>query len=153
MTEMHYLTSAVYETLRLFPPVQFDSKFALNDDVLPDGTIVRKGDRVTYHPYAMGRMESIWGPDRLEFRPERWLNDDGLFVPRSPYEYPVFQGGSRVCLGKEMAIVEMKTVILAVIRRFNVRVADPGHEPRFSPGLTATVSGGLRMVVEEVVKR
>ncbi|CAL1403971.1 unnamed protein product [Linum trigynum] len=150
MTEMHYLTSAVYETLRLFPPVQFDSKFALNDDVLPDGTIVRKGDRVTYHPYAMGRMESIWGPDCLEFRPERWLNDDGLFVPRSPYEYPVFQGGSRVCLGKEMAIVEMKTVILAVIRRFNVRVADPGHEPRFSPGLTATVSGGLRMVVEEV---
>ncbi|CAN0900469.1 Cytochrome P450 94C1 [Linum grandiflorum] len=148
LREMHYLTAAVYESLRLFPPVQFDSKFALNDDVLPDGTVVRKGDRVTYHPYAMGRMESIWGADCMEFRPERWLNEEGRFVGRSQFEYPVFQGGHRVCLGKEMAIVEMKSVILAVVTRFNVRVADPGQEQMFSPGLTATVRGGLKVVVQ-----
>ncbi|KAL0369550.1 UNVERIFIED_CONTAM: cytochrome [Sesamum angustifolium] len=73
LREMHYLQAAVHESMRLFPPVQFDSKFCEENDVLADGTFVTRGTRVTYHPYAMGRMERIWGPDCLEFKPERWL--------------------------------------------------------------------------------
>ncbi|WCJ41782.1 Cytochrome P450 94C1 [Euphorbia peplus] len=148
LNKMHYLNAAVYESLRLFPPVQFDSKFAQDDDVLPDGTFVTKGTRVTYHQYAMGRMDRIWGPDCSEFKPERWLKN-GVFVPENPFKYPVFQAGFRVCLGKEMALVEMKSVALAIIRSFNVRVADPNQPPRFSPGLTATVRGGLPVLVDE----
>nr|QKK82625.1 cytochrome P450 94C1 [Zanthoxylum armatum] len=147
--EMHYLNAAVYESMRLFPPVQFDSKFAQEDDVLPDGTCIRKGTRVTYHPYAMGRMERIWGLDCLEFKPERWLRN-GRFVPENPFRYPVFQAGRRVCLGKEMALVEMKTVALSVVRNFNIRVKYPHQSPRFAPGLTATVRGGLPVMVQEV---
>ncbi|KAI8022185.1 Cytochrome P450 94C1 [Camellia lanceoleosa] len=29
------------------------------DDTLPDGTFVRKGTRVTYHPYAMGGSDGV----------------------------------------------------------------------------------------------
>ncbi|CAI8616326.1 unnamed protein product [Vicia faba] len=140
--EMHYINAAIHESMRLFPPVQFDSKFALEDDVLPDGTFVKKGSRVTYHPYAMGRMENIWGSDFMEFKPERWLRE-GVFVPKCPFKYPVFQAGGRVCLGKELAIVEMKAVVAALVKRFDVRVVEPNPEPRFEPGLTATFRGGL----------
>ncbi|KAK5810408.1 hypothetical protein PVK06_025720 [Gossypium arboreum] len=147
MREMHYLHAALCESLRLFPPVQFDSKFAQHDDVLPDFTFVRKGTRVTYHPYAMGRMERVWGSDCLEFKPERWLKN-GIYVPENPYKYPVFQAGLRVCLGKEMALVEMKCVVLAIIKRFNIQVADPNQAPKFAPGLTATVRGGLPVLVQ-----
>ncbi|XP_043689597.1 cytochrome P450 94C1-like [Telopea speciosissima] len=148
MREMHYLQAAVYETMRLYPPVQFDSKFAQEDDVLPDGTVVRKGTRVTYHPYAMGRMEKVWGLDSLEFKPERWLQN-GVFRPENPFKYPVFQAGLRVCLGKEMALMEVKSVALALVRRFQLKVALPSLSPKFSPGLTATVSGGLPVVIRE----
>ncbi|KAI3411443.1 uncharacterized protein J3R85_017957 [Psidium guajava] len=148
MQRMHYLHAAVHESMRLFPPVQFDSKFASADDVLPDGTVVGGGTRVTYHPYAMGRMERIWGPDCLEFRPERWLHD-GVFRPESLYKCPVFQAGPRACLGKEMAVVEMKSVALALVRRFDVRVVGTAQQARFSPGLTATMSGGLPVIVRE----
>ncbi|KAF2321642.1 hypothetical protein GH714_000854 [Hevea brasiliensis] len=144
----HYLNAAIYESLRLYPSVQFDSKFAKEDDILPDGTFVTKGARVTYHQYAMGRMERVWGPDCLEFKPERWIKN-GVFVPENPYKYPVFQAGFRVCLGKEMALMEMKSVALQVIRSFNVRVVDPVQAPRFSPGLTATVRGGLPVLIQE----
>ncbi|KAK9072662.1 hypothetical protein SSX86_009097 [Deinandra increscens subsp. villosa] len=133
-------------SMRLYPPVQFDSKFTKQDDVFPDGTFVKRGSRVTYHPYAMGRMERIWGPDSLEFKPERWIRD-GEFRQESVFKYPVYQGGVRVCLGREMSLVEMKSVALCLVRRFDVKVVNPNRWLRFLPGLTATVSGGLPAVV------
>ncbi|KAK7257628.1 hypothetical protein RIF29_31730 [Crotalaria pallida] len=148
MRQMHYLNAAVHESLRLFPPVQFDSKYAEKDDVLPDGTVVKKGSRVTYHPYAMGRMENIWGPDCLEFKPERWLKD-GVFVQECPFKYPVFQAGPRVCLGKDLALMNMKSVAAALVPRFDVRVVGPNQELRFAPGLTATLRGGMPVKVYE----
>ena len=32
-----------------------DGKEAVEDDVLPDGTVVRKGSHTGYVPYSMGR--------------------------------------------------------------------------------------------------
>ncbi|KAA3465057.1 cytochrome P450 94C1-like [Gossypium australe] len=125
MKELHYLQATVYESMRLYPPIQFDSKFCQNDDVLPDGSVLKKGTRVTYHPYAMGRIEEIWGEDCLEFKPERWLKHDGVFSPENPFKYPIFQAGFRVCLGKEMALLEMKTVTLSLIRRFRIELLTP----------------------------
>ncbi|XP_008241266.1 PREDICTED: cytochrome P450 94C1-like [Prunus mume] len=151
MHELHYLQAAIYESMRLFPPIQFDSKFCAQDDVLPDGTFVRKGTRVTYHPYAMGRIQDIWGSDCMEFKPERWLKDS-VFFTEDPFKYPVFQPGLRVCLGKEMALMEMKTVALSLLRRFNIHPVthELGRVPRFSPGLTATFSDGLPVLVREM---
>ncbi|MQM15095.1 hypothetical protein Taro_048031 [Colocasia esculenta] len=143
LKDMHYVHAALHESMRLYPPVQFDSKFAVVDDVLPDGTFVAKGTRVTYHPYAMGRMEDAWGADCLHFRPDRWLTDDGSFSPANPNKYPVFQAGPRVCLGKEMAVMEMKCVVVAVVREFRLQPLTPAHHPKFAPGLTATLRGGL----------
>ncbi|KAL2533564.1 Cytochrome [Abeliophyllum distichum] len=147
MKELHYLHAAVYESMRLYPPIQFDSKFCLNDDVLPDGTTVKKGTRVTYHPYAMGRIEELWGTDCLQFKPERWLRD-GIFFQENPFKFPVFQAGIRVCLGKEMALMELKIVALSLLKRFRMELAPPHTtSPRFSPGLTATFHGGLQVLV------
>ncbi|KAL4575301.1 hypothetical protein LXL04_022143 [Taraxacum kok-saghyz] len=146
--EMAYLHAAIYESMRLYPPIQFDSKFAVEDDKLPDGTLVEKGTRVTFHPYAMGRMETIWGKDCNEFKPERWLNN-GVFNQESPFKYPVFQAGYRACLGKEIALMEMKTVVLCVLTRFSFRLVDNDGELRFEPALTATVKNGLPVIVRE----
>ncbi|XP_073135072.1 cytochrome P450 94C1-like [Henckelia pumila] len=149
--ELHYLHAAIYESMRLYPPVQFDSKFCLKDDLLPDGSFLKRGTRVTYHPYAMGRMEEIWGSDCLEFKPERWLKD-GIFIQElDPFRYPVFQGGYRVCLGKEMALVELKSVAVSLLLKFHVKLAESHHHdrsvPRFSPGLTTTFRDGLRVSI------
>ena len=52
---------------------------------------------VAYQPYAMGRMKFIWGDDAEEFRPERWLNEDGIFQPESPFKFTAFQV-SKICV-------------------------------------------------------
>ncbi|KZV28440.1 hypothetical protein F511_03243 [Dorcoceras hygrometricum] len=145
--ELHYLHAAIYESMRLYPPVQFDSKYCLQDDLLPDGSFVKSGTRVTYHPYAMGRMEEIWGSDCLKFKPERWLKD-GIFLQQDPFRYPVFQAGPRVCLGKELALVELKIVAISVLLKFHVKLAESQDSvPRFSPGLTSTFQDGLQVLI------
>jgi len=68
-----------------------DVKYCFSDDTLPDGYAVNQGDMVNYQPYPMGRMKFLWGADAEEFRPERWLNDDGVFVPESPFKFTAFQ--------------------------------------------------------------
>lgn len=146
--EMHYLHAAVNESLRLYPPVQFDSKFAQADDILADGTYVNKGTRVTYHPYAMGRMEKIWGQDFMEFKPERWLKN-GMFCPQCQYKYPVFQAGARACLGKELALAEIKMVALSVLSKFDIEIVEPRGAPRFDNGLTAMLRDGLQVLIKE----
>lgn len=82
-------------------------KHAISDDVLPDGTPIRAGDRVTYFPYGMGRMENWWRKDRFNFKPERWIFDTEQGRIKAlkyicPYKFPVFHAGPRVCLGKEL---------------------------------------------------
>ncbi|XP_057743917.1 cytochrome P450 94C1-like [Arachis stenosperma] len=151
LRKLHYLQAAVYESMRLYPPVQFDSKFCVEDDVLPDGTKVKSGTRVTYHPYAMGRLEELWGQDCMEFRPQRWLKG-GVFHHENPFKYPVFQAGLRVCMGKEMALMEIKCVTLPLIRRFHFQLVPPvlhHATPMFSPGLTATFRCGLPVIVNQ----
>ncbi|XP_074316681.1 cytochrome P450 94A1-like [Silene latifolia] len=153
--DMTYTHAALCEAMRLYPPVAADSKEAASDDVLPGGTVVKKGTWVTYNPYAMGRLESIWGSDWAEYRPERWLEVEGdeekwKFVPRDPYSYPVFQAGPRVCLGREMAFLQMKRVVAGVLARFKVvPVIDEGIEPVYLPYLTAKMKGGLPVRIEE----
>ncbi|KAL6640422.1 hypothetical protein ACP70R_021545 [Stipagrostis hirtigluma subsp. patula] len=154
---LHYTHAVLYENMRLFPPVQFDSKFCAAADVLPDGTYVSGGARVMYHPYAMGRMPSIWGADHGAFRPDRWLTGPGgSFAPESLYRYPVFQAGLRVCLGKELAVTEMKAVAVAVVRAFDVEVVGENGgaacAPKFVSGLTASIRGGLPVRIRRVIR-
>ncbi|KAK2993395.1 hypothetical protein RJ640_012636 [Escallonia rubra] len=123
LREMHYLHAAISESLRLYPPIPVDTRSCLEDDTMPDGTFVRKGWLVTYHSYAMGRMEAIWGKDCREFRPERWL-ENGMVKQESPFRFPVFHAGLRTCLGKDMAYIQMKSIAAAVIERFEMEVQD-----------------------------
>ncbi|KAF8754820.1 hypothetical protein HU200_011437 [Digitaria exilis] len=152
--KMRVLHAALCETMRLYPPVAWDSKHAAAGDVLPDGTRVERGDRVTYFQYGMGRMESIWGADAAEFSLRRWLSlpEDTVGPPAhvagvSPFKYPVFQAGPRTCLGKEMAFVQMKFVASTVLRRFELTPVDEGRVPVFLPLMTAHMAGGLNVTV------
>ncbi|XP_066367565.1 cytochrome P450 94B3-like [Miscanthus floridulus] len=144
---MPYLHAAITEAMRLYPPVPFNGRIAVRDDVLPSGAALRAGWYANYSAYAMGRMEKLWGEDCLEFVPERWLGERGEFVPVDAARYPVFHAGPRVCLGKEMAYVQMKTVAAAILQRFRVDVVAPVASMEAPPAyeMTATMKmkGGL----------
>ncbi|URD88613.1 cytochrome P450 [Musa troglodytarum] len=152
LREMHYLHAAVTESMRLYPPVPMDTQSCLEDDTMPDGTFVGKGWFVTYSAYAMGRLEDIWGRDCNEYKPERWL-ENGVFNPESPFRFPVFHAGPRMCLGKEMAYVQMKSIVACVVERFEIDVVGKEKTPEHVLSLTLRMKGGLPIKVKEKVKQ
>lgn len=97
---MKYAHAFFYEVLRLYPSVPLNQKYALNDDIWPDGTQIKKGDYILWCPYAQGRSEKVWGADAKEFKPERWIDDQGELRRESQGKWPAFHAGPRVCLGK-----------------------------------------------------
>ncbi|KAJ4796121.1 Cytochrome P450 [Rhynchospora pubera] len=141
LREMNYLHASITEAMRLYPPVAIDTKSCKEDDTLPDGTVVKKGWLVSYHTYAMGRMEDIWGRDCSEYKPERWL-ENGVFKPESPFKYPVFHAGPRMCLGKEMAYVQMKSIAACLFERYKLEVVMEGG-PNYGARGTLKMTGGL----------
>ncbi|CAA7026092.1 unnamed protein product [Microthlaspi erraticum] len=138
-----YLKAALSETLRLYPSVPEDSKHVENDDVLPDGTFVPAGSSVSYSIYAAGRMKSTWGEDCLEFKPERWISPvDGKFINHDQYRFVAFNAGPRICLGKDLAYLQMKTIAAAVLLRHRLTVV-PGHKVEQKMSLTLFMKNGL----------
>ncbi|KAL5859683.1 hypothetical protein ACOSQ4_000979 [Xanthoceras sorbifolium] len=138
-----YLKAALSETLRLYPSVPEDSKHVIRDDVLPDGTFVPAGSSVTYSIYATGRMRSTWGDDCMEFRPERWLSPDGKkFAMHDSYKFVAFNAGPRICLGKDLAYLQMKSVAAAVLLRHRLAVVQ-GHKVEQKMSLTLFMKYGI----------
>ncbi|KAA3458131.1 cytochrome P450 704C1-like protein [Gossypium australe] len=142
---MHYLHAAITETLRLYPAVPADGKISVEDDVLPDGAEVKKGEGISYMAYAMGRMIYIWGEDAVEYRPERWLDEDGIFRPESPFKFTAFQAGPRICLGKEFAYRQMKIVAAVLLYLFKFRLVDETKEATYRTMFTLHMADGLHV--------
>lgn len=149
--QLHDLQAALSETLRLYPAVPLDSKEAAADDVLPDGTAVKKGTVTGYVPYAMGRMSFLWGDDAEEFRPERWMTEDGRFQAQPLFKFTAFQAGPRTCLGKDSAYLQMKMTAALVLWFFRLRLV-PGHQVGYRTMLVLAMRYGLRVTVSPRVR-
>ncbi|QSZ35937.1 hypothetical protein DSL72_007059 [Monilinia vaccinii-corymbosi] len=140
-TEVPYIMAVFYESLRLYPPVPFEIKQCEIATTLPDGTFLPKDAVLVWCPWAMNRSKVTWGEDADDFRPERWL-EDGVLISKTAFEYPVFNGGTRTCLGKKMAEVVAVQVIAMLAAHFNFSPID--QKERISKNsLTLPMKGGL----------
>lgn len=122
-TPFPYTMAVFNESLRLFPPVPVELKECTAPTTFPDGTWLPRGSVVLWVPWSMGRSKQIWGEDADDFRPERWLVEEGegqtSFLSKSAYEFPVFNGGPRSCLGKKMAELLAVDVLATLVWRFD----------------------------------
>jgi cytochrome P450 len=81
-----------------------------------DRLTIAAGTTVTVPIQALNRSKLVWGEDALEFKPERWLNDEAG-VPKLAKEFQGFHhlltfiDGQRTCLGKTFAVTEIKVIV------------------------------------------
>lgn len=108
-----WLECFIFETLRLHPSIPSDSKEAINDDRLPDGTFVPAKSIMYLCPVILNKCDPGWN-DADDFNPERWNQSDRP----SAYQYLSFNAGPRTCLGKYVAMMEGKMYVFYFILFF-----------------------------------
>lgn len=141
--QLPYTGWVLNESMRLYPPVWFQSRYAaeafdLGGYHFPVGTSVLMSQWVTH------RRPDIWGDPEV-FRPERWDPHNGQKVV--PGAFFPFGGGPRTCIGMPFAQFEAKLILTTILQRF-LPQAMAGYQPGLHPGLSLRQKHPLRVVLQ-----
>jgi cytochrome P450 len=135
------LQAVLQEALRLAPPVTVGENRALAEDGELCGRPLAAGTILTPSIYlAHRRPERFPHPHR--FDPNRFLGDR-----IEPHHYFPFGGGSRLCLGQQLAQLEVRMIVAALLRRREWQCVNPGAGVPELRGHVMAPSARLRMKV------
>lgn len=145
-----YLTYCINETLRLNTVVPGNARMALKDTTLPRGggpngdkpVFVRKGQGVEYIIHVMHRRKDLWGEDADEWKPSRWEGK------RPGWEFLPFNGGPRICIGQQFALVEAGYVTVRLLQKFSaIEAAGDELTRQVTANVTLTACPGKGPIV------
>ena len=69
-----------------------------------------------FMPAVANLSKATWGEDAELVVPERWDRLEGDAA--TPYAFETFGNGPRVCIGKNFAMMEFKTQVIELVKRF-----------------------------------
>ncbi|KAK0621312.1 cytochrome P450 [Bombardia bombarda] len=115
--KLPYLDAVVMEGLRCFPPIPMSlPRHVPRGGRNIDGYVVPEGAVVSCQAYSVQRLDRSVFPDPDTFNPERWLRQEGDAERKRLFF--AFANGGRGCVGKHLALAEMKMLLQAVYSRF-----------------------------------
>ncbi|CAM0884831.1 unnamed protein product [Alopecurus aequalis] len=122
--DMPYLRAVVLESVRIHPPSPFVTRG------VHDVATGRLRKRLIFMVREIGRHGSAWTEPR-QFRPERFLpggeaEDVGHMPGRNEIRMMPFGGGRRFCPGSNLAILQAKFFLAALLRNFELTPASCG---------------------------
>jgi cytochrome P450 len=135
-----YLTATIQETLRLRPVISIVLR-KLTQPVEIGGYELPAGVSVAPCIYLAHRNPEVY-PEPERFRPERFLE-----TPPGTYTWIPFGGGVRRCLGASFAQFEMTVVLRELVRRHQIRPANPKPERIFRRAITETPRNNAEVVL------
>jgi cytochrome P450 len=140
INRLSYLGAVCSETMRLWPigteiPRRLRKPLELGGYVIPAGAAVAACTVLTHE------RDDVY-PDPAAFQPERFLTRK-----YTPYEYLPFGGGARRCIAAGFGTFEMKMVLAAVLREWDLDLIHPSPVRPVRRNLIRTLGpeGGVPM--------
>lgn len=123
-----FFVACIKESLRLDPPAT--NLFARNvvgkGGKTIDGYFIPPETDITSNAYVVQRDPELYAPDPTSYRPGRWLESKEKANELEAASF-VFGVGPRVCLGKDIAIMELYKLLPEIVRRFEMKLLDEGR--------------------------
>ncbi|KAJ5781038.1 hypothetical protein N7457_006198 [Penicillium paradoxum] len=121
-----HLNGVIHETLRLHPPMPSGfPRLTPKEGIMLNGTYIPGNTTVTVPLWAMGRCEEVYGRAH-EFIPERWYSQPELIKAKNTFA--AFGLGPYACIGRALAMMEMRNVICHILSRFESIEMAPGED-------------------------
>lgn len=140
---MTYLERCLKECLRLYPSVPFIAR-TLNEDVqTKTGYTLPKNAMIHIHIYDLHRNPQLY-PDPEKFDPDRFLLEN--LKERHPFAYIPFSAGPRNCIGQRFAMLELKSVVCAILKKFFLEPFDTPKDIKHITDLVLRCEAGIRVI-------
>jgi sterol 14-demethylase len=137
LREIPLLERFVLEVLRLHPPLVTLMR-RVKSDFEVQGQLIPAGDTIAISPYVTHRNPAYF-PDPERFDPTRPL-------PEHVFAFIPFGGGRRKCVGNAFAMLQVKAIFCALLKRYDFELVDPPESYRdVMPSLILQVSEPCRL--------
>lgn len=111
------------------------------EPVIIENTYIPAGTNVIISPQVSQSHPHIWGSSATTFEPDRW--DSLPSESASPYAFQAFSSGPRVCIGKGLATLEFKSILVDIVRKYEFEAVEGMLV--LENYLTLRPKGGLRV--------
>ncbi|XP_003400316.2 cytochrome P450 306a1 [Bombus terrestris] len=116
---MPRLEAAIAEVQRIRTVTPLGIPHGTSEDMQIGDYDVPRGTMIVPMQWAIHTDPAYW-QDPLEFRPDRFLSDDGSFF--KPESFLPFQSGKRICVGEELAKMVLFLFAGRILRAFVISV-------------------------------
>lgn len=117
---LKYTIAVLDEAMRMYPPFWMIDREAQVDDEF-NGMKIPKGTTVIPYIYGVHHNAEYW-KDPQKFDPFRFLGESGDKI--HPFAHIPFGGGPRVCIGQNMAKMQVLLVMSAIVRAYDFELTD-----------------------------
>ena len=118
VSQLHYISKILKETLRMWPPAPAYGVSPLKDETIGGKYKLKKGTFVTVLVMALHRDPSVWGPNPDKFDPENFSREAETKRPANAWK--PFGNGQRACIGRGFAMHEAALALGMILQRFKL---------------------------------
>uniref|UniRef100_A0A0K8WD67 Cytochrome P450 4p1 n=2 Tax=Bactrocera latifrons TaxID=174628 RepID=A0A0K8WD67_BACLA len=148
LAKLKYLECFIKETQRLYPSVPVIAREVANDTRLANNLILPKGSQITIHIIDIHRSAKYYeNPNK--FDPEHFTAEAS--AGRHPFAYVPFSAGQRNCIGQKFAMLELKTVLVNIIKKFKISPLQKDQDIKLEAGMIIRTPNIIKVKLEKRV--
>lgn len=132
--ELSYMNAVIREAMRIHPGVGLLLERIVPEGglALPDGLVIPAGTVIGMNGWVIHQDKHVYGQDAASFNPDRWLQDVASGETEEDFKARLslmkstdlsFGAGNRICLGKNISILETYKVIATLFLTYDVSIS------------------------------